>query len=252
MTIELAIGLFVLALVVGIYGSITGAGGGFLMVAGLVLLFDLSGAEAVGTSVITTVMIQITAAITYGRADKVDRRTAQWFILGSIPIAFFSAAVLASRIPERTFNLIIGVLLLALAVFVVFRPTLEAKETTPEPPHKPQLVALGSAMGVLSGAFGVGAGLVTVPAIRWLQKLPMHRAAATTTAIGAASGVAASIGHAIAGNPRWSYAPFVIAGAIVGGRVGSRSANRVPYKTVGYLLAGGLLVTGFPLLISGF
>ena len=241
-----------LAVLVGIYGSVTGAGGGFLMVAGLVLLFDLSGAEAVGTSVITTVCIQLVAAATYGKAGLIDRPTAQWFVLGSIPVAFLSAAVLASRIPEKTFNLIIGVLLLALAAFVIVRRSVEHDTATPEPPHKPQLVGLGSAMGVLSGAFGVGAGLVTVPAIRSLQKLSTHRAAATTTAIGAASGVAATIGHALAGNPRWTYAPFVIAGAIVGGRLGARSANRVAPKAVGILLAGGLLATGVPLLLNGF
>lgn len=251
MTIELALGLFILALVVGIYGSVTGAGGGFLMVAGLVLLFDLSGAEAVGTSVITTVFIQLSAGINYARAGAVDRPTATWFVLGSVPVAFISAAVLASRIPERAFNLIIGALLLALAAFVVFRPSPESNRTTPHPPHKPQLVGLGSAMGVLSGAFGVGAGLVTMPAIRWLQKLSTHGAAATTTAIGAASGVAASIGHAIADNPRWSFAPFVIAGAIAGGYAGSHSAHRLAPKTISFLLAGGLLATGVPLLANG-
>ncbi len=251
MTIELAIGLFLLALVVGLYGSITGAGGGFLMVAGLVLLFDLTGAEAVGTSVITTVVIQLVAAGTYARDDLIDRPTAQWFVLGSIPVAFLSASILANRIPDRAFNLIIGTLLLALAAFVILRRTVEHAPVSPEPPHKPQLVGLGSAMGVLSGAFGVGAGLVTVPAIRSLQKLTTHKAAATTTAIGAASGVAASIGHAVADNPRWSYAPFVVGGAIVGGRLGARSASRVPPQIVGVLLAGGLLATSVPLLFRG-
>ncbi len=250
MTIELAAGLFVLALVVGVYGSITGAGGGFLMVAGLVLVFDLSGAEAVGTSVITTVVIQLVAAGTYARDDLIDRPTAQWFVLGSIPVAFLSAAILANRIPERTFNLIIGVLLVGLAVFVLARRAHESGGHQSEPPRKSALVGLGSAMGVLSGAFGVGAGLVTVPAIRSLQKLSTHRAAATTTAIGAASGVAASIGHAVAGNPRWSYAPFVIAGAVFGGRLGARSANRVAPQLVGTLLAAGLLATGVPLLAA--
>ena len=38
-----------LAGVVGIYGSVIGAGGGFVLIPGLVLLFDLEGVEAVGT-----------------------------------------------------------------------------------------------------------------------------------------------------------------------------------------------------------
>ena len=142
MTIELAAGLFVLALVVGVYGSITGAGGGFLMVAGLVLVFDLSGAEAVGTSVITTVVIQLVAAGTYARDDLIDRPTAQWFVLGSIPVAFLSAAILANRIPERTFNLIIGVLLVGLAVFVLARRAHESGGGV-SPSHRENLRSSG-------------------------------------------------------------------------------------------------------------
>ena len=60
MDIQTAVGLFLLALAVGTYGSIIGAGGGFLMVSGLVLAFDLTGATAVGTSIVTTLAIQIT------------------------------------------------------------------------------------------------------------------------------------------------------------------------------------------------
>lgn len=245
----LALGLFLLALGVGIYGSIIGAGGGFVVVAGLVVLFDLSGAEAVGTSVITTLSIQLTSAITYDKAGMVDRPTAKWFTVGSIPVAFLSAALLASRIPQQTFNLLIGLLLLALAVFVILRPGLEATDAAPLAPQRPQLAAVGSAVGVLSGGFGVGAGLVTVPAIGTLQKLSTHRAAATTTAIGAASGVAASAGHVLADNPKWSYIPFLVAGAIIGARIGSTSAENISQRVVQLLLSGGLLATAVPLLV---
>ena len=249
MDVGLALGLFMLALGVGIYGTIIGAGGGFVMVAGLVLIFDLSGAEAVGTSVITTLFSQLTGAVTYDRAGIVDRPTVQWFATGSIPVAFLSAALLTKQIPERLFDLLIGALLLALAIFVVVRPGPEETTGAPLDPRKPELVGLGSMVGVLSGAFGVGAGLVTVPAVRALQKLSTHRAAATTTAIGAASGVAAAIGHVLARNPRWSFAPFVIAGAVIGGRIGSNSAGKLSQRTVGLLLAGGLFAAGAPLLI---
>ncbi|MFT7474238.1 MAG: putative membrane protein YfcA [Verrucomicrobiales bacterium] len=248
MDVGLALGLFILALGVGIYGTIIGAGGGFVMVAGLVLIFDLSGAEAVGTSVITTLFIQLTGAITYDRAGMIDRPTVRWFATGSIPVAFLSAALLANRIPERLFGLLIGALLLSLAVFVVVRPGPQDTTGAPLGPRKPQLVGLGSTIGVLSGAFGVGAGLLTVPAIRSLQKLSTHRAAATTTAIGAASSFAAALGHILAKNPRWSFAPFVIAGAIIGGRIGSNSAGKLSQRTVGVLLAGGLFAAGAPLL----
>jgi uncharacterized membrane protein YfcA len=244
-----AVGLFFLAFAVGTYGSIIGAGGGFLMVSGLVLIFDLSGATAVGTSVLTTLVIQATGAYTYTKKGLVDRPSAMWFALGSIPISLLSAVFLADQIPEETFELIIGVMLLVLAAFVVFVPSVDAPDGTTVEPHRATLTASGGAIGILSGAFGVGAGLVTVPLLRSMQRLPAHRAAATTTLIGTLSGAAAALGHTLAGNPRWNHLPFLLLGAVVGGRLGSTSAGRLSARTVLLLLAGGLLGAGVPLVL---
>ena len=241
-----------LAFSVGVYGSIIGAGGGFLMVSGLVLLFDLSGATAVGTSLITTLFIQAVGAYTYDRKGMVDRETARWFVVGSVPSAFLSAAWLASRIPQRAFDLIIGILMIGLAAFVVFVPSPVVADGERVPPRRKLLMSSGAGIGVLSGALGIGAGLVTVPLIGWAQRLSAHRAAATTTLIGATSGLAGTIGHTLAGNPRWTFAPFVIAGAVIGGRAGALNASRLSQRTVLVLLASGLVIAGVPLLVRGF
>ena len=246
-----AIGLFALALGVGVYGSIIGAGGGFLVVAGLVLVFDLSGAEAVGTSVVTTLAIQATGAYTYTKQGVVERPVALWFVLGSMPVALFSAMFVADRVPEATFELIIGVLLLVLAVFVVSVRRPELPDGSTVEPKRLALVGSGSVIGVLSGALGVGAGLVTVPLLGWLQRLPAHRAAATTTLIGSLSGLAAAVGHTVVGNPRWSFLPFMLSGAILGGRIGSSGAPRLRARTVLGLLATGLVAAGAPLVLAG-
>ncbi len=251
MDVETAVGLFLLAFAVGVYGSIIGAGGGFLVVAGLVLVFDLSGATAVGTSVVTTLAIQVTGAYTYTRKGVVDRSVALWFALGSMPVALLSAVFVADRIPEATFELVIGVMLLVLAVFVVFVRRPELPGEPPLDPKRAALVGTGSVIGVLSGALGVGSGLITVPLLGWLQRLPAHRAAATTTLIGSLSGLAAATGHTIAGNPRWNYLPFLLTGAVLGGRIGSSSAGRLSARTVLSLLAGGLVVAGLPLVVAG-
>lgn len=250
MDVQTAVGLFLLALAVGVYGSIIGAGGGFLVVAGLVLVFDLRGATAVGTSVVTTLAIQVTGAYTYSKQGLVERPVALWFVLGSMPIALLSAMFVADRVPEDTFELIIGAMLLALAVFVVLVRRPQLPEGSTVEPKRATLVASGSVIGVLSGALGVGAGLVTVPLLGWLQRLSAHRAAATTTLIGSLSGLAAATGHAIVGNPRWSFLPFLLTGAVLGGRVGSTSAGRLSARTVLGLLAGGLVIAGLPLVIG--
>ena len=252
MDLQTAVGLFLLALAVGVYGSIIGAGGGFLVVAGLVLVFDLGGATAVGTSVVTTFAIQVTGAYTYTKKGMVERPVALWFVIGSMPVALFTAIFVADRVPEDTFELIIGVLLLALAAFVVLVRRPELPEGSRIEPKRVALVGSGSVIGVLSGALGVGAGLVTVPLLGWLQRLAAHRAAATTTLIGSLSGFAAAVGHTVVGNPRWSFLPFLVIGAVLGGRLGSSSAGRLRAGTVLGLLAGGLVVAGLPLVVGSW
>lgn len=244
-----AIGMFLLAFGVGVYGSVIGAGGGFVMVAGLVIVFDLSGATAVGTSVVTTAAIQATGAYTYSKKGLVDRPTALWFVLGSVPVALLSAIFLADRIPEDTFEALIGLLMLALAVFVVFVRRRDAPDGTTLAPRRAALTASGSVIGILSGGFGVGAGLVAVPLFGRLQRLSAHRAAATTTLAGAFSGVAASIGHAVADNPKWTAVPFTMVGAVLGGRIGSSNAGRLSARTILVLLASGLIAAGLPLVV---
>jgi uncharacterized membrane protein YfcA len=249
MDLATALGLVLMAISIGVYGSIIGAGGGFLAVAGLIVIFDLSGSTAVGTAVITTLFIHVASALNYNRKGLVDRPTAAWFSLGSMPVAFLSAAFLANRIPQRTFEFLIGCLLLALAVFVLVRPTAEGLVKGHLAPRHKLLLGSGSALGVLSGAFGVGSGLITVPLLGWVQKLHTHRATATTSAIGALSGLSAASGHVIARNPRWSFLPYLMAGAVIGGRIGSNSAERLSSSTVRALIAGGLMATGVPVLI---
>ena len=241
------LGLFLLALAVGVYGSIIGAGGGFLVVSGLIVFFDMKGAVAVGTSSVTTFAIQSVGAYTYDRKGVVDRPTASWFVLASMPAALFSAAFLASRIPQRAFEMLVGVLLLTLAAFVILIPSPASTTGADLVPRRPQLLGAGAAMGTLSGALGVGSGLIIVPLLSWVQKLSTHRAAATTSLIGAFSGAAAVAGHTIAGNPVWAATPFLVAGAVIGGRTGATMAGRLSRRTVLLLLSSGLTGAGLPL-----
>lgn len=250
MDLGTAIGLLALALVVGTYGTIIGAGGGFVMIPGLVLLFDLEGANAVGTGAVALMVIGLTGAAAYDRSGLVARPVAGWFALGSVPCALLAGWLLANRIDSRAFNGILGVLLLGLAALVVFGPALHRPDGPEQPPRQVGLWTSGSLVGVTSGTFAVGGGLITLPILARLQNLPPHRAAATTAATAMASSAAASVGHTIAGNVDWASAAVLIVGAFAGSTAGARLAGRLAPATVLALLAAGLCGAGVPLLVS--
>jgi uncharacterized membrane protein YfcA len=250
MDVGTAIGLLALAFLVGTYGTIIGAGGGFLLIPALVLIFDLQGANAVGTGAVALMIIGITGAFSYNRQGLVARPVAGWFTLGSVPLALLSGWLLANRIDSRAFTGILGVLLLALAAFVVFGPAM-AQSSGPElAPKRRALAAAGSAVGITSGTFAVGGGLITVPLLARMQRLGPHRATATTSATAMASSAAASLGHTIAGNVEWTKAGVLVIGAFVGSSLGARLAGRLSQGAVLVLLAGGLLVAGIPLMVD--
>ncbi len=241
--------LLLFAALVGIYGSVIGAGGGFVLIPGLVLLFDLEGVEAVGTGAVALAAIGVGGARTYDRKGLVDRRAALWFAAGSIPSALLFAAVVADRIDSSVFVDLLGLLLLTLAVFVVAMPTTFDEHGERALHSLRALPAGGVVVGFLGGTFAVGGGLVTLPFLARLCRLEPHRAAATTAATAMLSSLASSTGHAIVGNVRWSYAVILVIGAGLGSTFGASRAGRLRPRTVLLLVAGGLVATGVPLLV---
>ena len=251
MDLTTALGLLALAVVVGVYGTIIGAGGGFVLIPGLILLFDLEGAEAVGTGTIALAMIGLTGALTYDRSGLVARPVAGWFALGSVPLALVSSWFLADRIDSGVFVSVLGFLLLGLAVFVVVTPpVVEPIGATGVAARPAPLAAGGAVVGVTSGTFAVGGGLLTVPYISRVQHLGPHRAAATTATTAMASSLAASLGHSIAGNVVWSNAALLVVGAFIGSSSGARTAGRLLPTTVRGVWAAGLFGAAGPLLFD--
>lgn len=250
MDVATVAGLLALAFVVGVYGTIIGAGGGFVLIPGLVLLFDLQGATAVGTGAIALTVIGATGAISYDRKGLVARSPAGWFAVGSVPVALLSAWLLSNRIDNEIFIGVLGFVLLALSAFVVFGRTMTESRGDERPPVRSRLIGSGAAVGVVSGTFAVGGGLLTVPALSRLQNLAPHRAAATTAATSMAGGIASSFGHTLAGNVEWGRALVLVVGAFVGSAIGARISGRLSARVVLVLLAGGLIAAGVPLVID--
>ena len=264
------LGLLALSGVVGVYGTIIGAGGGFLVVPALLVLFDLEPTQAVGTTVATMLIIHIAGAWAYDRDGLVNRPVAVWYVVISMPVALLSSWLLIGRLDRDFLVSAIGVIMVILAVFVLGRPLLlRALRTSIDSqppggsdiasdadigdeldPRRPWLMSGGAVAGFLVGTFGVGPGLLTVPFLGQVQRMTIHRAAATTAAAGIGYGFAAAIGHSLAGNIKWLFLPPLIVGAVAGSLAGARLAGKLSERLVMSLLAAGLLGAGLPLLLG--
>jgi uncharacterized membrane protein YfcA len=86
-------------------------------------------------------------------------------------------------------------------------------------------LALGLAAGVLSGFFGIGGGIIIIPALIYFFGLSQHQAQGTTLALMVPPiGILAAWTYYKHGYVNLSIAAFVCLGFVVGGLLGSKVA----------------------------
>lgn len=90
------------------------------------------------------------------------------------------------------------------------------------------LIILGLAAGALSGLLGVGGGIIIVPVLNQVFKVPMNVAVGTSLAIIIPTAVVGSLTHYAKGNLQLSLALPVMLGTMAGGFVGARLVGLVP------------------------
>jgi uncharacterized protein len=105
-----------------------------------------------------------------------------------------------------------------------------------------RLVAIGFAAGIFSALFGVGGGVVAVPLLVLLQRLPTRVATATSLGAIAITAAAGAVVYAMRGDVHFGYAALIGVPATVGALGGTFLQQRVTTRTLSYgfsaLLAG--------------
>lgn len=105
------------------------------------------------------------------------------------------------------------------------------------------LVSCG--VGVMSGMFGVGGGVILVPLLVLLFAFDQHTAQGTSLmALVPPTGLLAFINYARVGEVNWLVGSLVMPGVFLGAVFGSRLAQRLPSKKMTQACAALLLLLG--------
>lgn len=112
------------------------------------------------------------------------------------------------------------------------------------------VVLVGVLAGVTSGLFGVGGGIVIVPALVMLAAFPHKLATGTSLTAIVPISSAAVIGYATGGEVDWAAALCVSAGAIVGAVVGTRLLVSLPTRVLQIVFAVTMILTAVRLLFD--
>jgi uncharacterized membrane protein YfcA len=104
------------------------------------------------------------------------------------------------------------------------------------------LLTVGLIAGMMSGLFGVGGGIVTVPLLILIFGFPAHIAIGTSVITIVPTALMASVRHAQLSHVNFKVAGVIAAGAVLGALIG---ASLTPYLDAVWLKRGfGLLLIG--------
>lgn len=259
------IGIFI-----GVFGTIIGVAGGFLLVPILFFLYP-EETPATITSITLTVAFfnAFSGSIAYGRLKRIDYRSGLLFSGVAIPGAVLGAYII-EFLSRGVFQYVFGALLIVVSAYLLLRP--EKKITAdfllkwPSGRHitdkqgnsysysfnLPLALAIALVVGIISGLLGIGGGIIHVPAMTQLFFFPIHIATATSHFVVAISTFAAIITHIIAGTFSSDIGRVAVlsAGAVIGAQFGARVSQRVKGSLIVRLLAIGLAIVALRLLIA--
>lgn len=236
----------------------------------------ITPAQATATSLAVVFFNAVSGSVSYLRQGRVDVRTAIIFGITTFPGAIIGTFV-SRYFANRPFYIAFGLLLIAIAVFLNVRP--DPKQATYEPLKPGEVrtlpwgwvarvieersgethayafnmaggIALSFAIGFLSSIFGIGGGIIHVPAMVFLFNFPAHIATATAIlALLLSSGVA-TVSNVLQGNVRWLIMLGLTLGVIPGAQIGATLSKRVGGKGILRALSFALALAGVRLLFK--
>jgi uncharacterized membrane protein YfcA len=260
-------------------------GGGFVMIPLMTSVLKLSQHQAHGTSLFAVAATGLSGAISYG--DDVRYETAMAVAICGM-LSARAGARLTQTMSDRALKRALGVLMLAMAPIVPLKayftqqqptsvegiqedevtsaaqlvsskpqeasPSTTTSSTTHDtfspPMHLLLPCGIGLCSGFLAGVFGVGGGVIVVPALTLATSMSHHQALATSLAAMCLPAAVGTYTHAAAGNVAWRVAPVLSLGAFAGAYVGGKLAKHTDEMTLRWGFSGLLAMMGLRTLVK--
>ena len=252
-----------LGFAVGLYGTLIGAGGGFVLVPVLLLMMkDVPPATVTSMSLAVVFFNAYSGTLAYIRMKRIDYFAALLFVLAGLPGAVLGP-MLAHEIPRAGFEPVFGVLMLAAGAWLAWRPLGEVVGAPAAAPasdvsqpafqnghFNTALGAIGSAyIGFVSTLLGIGGGVIQVPFLVRVLRFPPHVATATSQLVLAVLALVATLSHFALGafGTGLEHTMVLAVGVMMGAPVGALLSTRVRGSMLVRLLSLALCAVGLRL-----
>ncbi|MFA6957859.1 MAG: sulfite exporter TauE/SafE family protein [Thermoanaerobaculia bacterium] len=261
----------------GLIGAMFGVGGGILIVPALAVGLGVPMHTAIVTSLLCVIATSSAAASKNMRSGAANVRLAMMLepctVLGAIAGGFA-----AGFLPGSTLMKIFGVTIIAMSYPMMrgvpdeempdgangddaaarFRlpgsyfDAAAKSEVSYETRRIPALVGISTFAGILSGLLGVGGGILKVPAMTILGRVPMKAAAATSNLMIGITAVASAVIYYGRGDVAPGLAAACVTGVFVGSRTGVHVAGKIHGHSLRYGFGVFMILMGAQLLLKAY
>ena len=249
----------------GLMGGLLGIGGSVVMIPIIVHVVGRDQHFAQGAAMLVNVFVAIPAALRHHKGGRVRKELVQWFAPTTVLFILFGVWLSNQFEDPKQLGLVFGVFMLAEVVNTlvkVIRPPDDqssGQETTDQV-RFPAVATVGALTGVAAGLLGIGGGVVSVPLMTTVAKVPLRLAIATSSAamilsapLGAyrkvwtlpeMSDVEGPITAAI------TTAAYMAVGAVAGARTGAGLTGKVPIRWIRAVFAALLAWVSWRFLVG--
>jgi uncharacterized protein len=257
----------------GAFGTLIGAGGGFVLMPILLLLYrDSSPVLLTSISLAVIFFNALSGTLAYARMRRIDYKSGLLFLTATLP-GSIAGALTTSWMPRWLFDFLFGLLLIAAAVFLLLKKETAVKSEIPGKwtSHIQLTEADGTshrysysrlkgfiislAVGYVSTLLGIGGGIIHVPVMVYMLHFPVHIATATSHFVLAGMSLTGSMVHLFSGVFAQGGARRILclsAGVILGAQLGALLAGKVGGHWIIRGLAFALGIVGIRILLLAF
>jgi uncharacterized membrane protein YfcA len=249
-----------IGLAAGILGGLLGIGGSIVMIPLLALVFhDATGSMQQlfqASAMAVNVIVSAPAALMHRKAGTV-RMDVVRVMLPAVVITIILGVLVSNNTSGMLLRRMFAVFLLYVSTINIIKIFRKIKELhgVPDRATPLRVGSIGSLMGFVAGLLGIGGGVLAVPLMQTVARLPLRQCIGTSSAIMAiASIVGATFKIGTLGSvENGQFAPLdalLIAAiltptAFIGGWFGATLTHRLPLEWVRCVFAAALLVAAW-------
>ena len=217
-------------------------------------MFHFTPQYAVGTSLAVVFANAVSGTLAYVRQKKVYYDAAIRFALATLPGAVLGSYT-AHYFTNRVFFISFGLLLMSIAGLLHWRTRHELGSAKghgdfPVNYDRGLGISISVVVGFLSSTFGIGGGIIHVPAMIGLLGFTPHVATATSHFVLAISACIGVVSHFLLGNILLMPALIVGSGAAIGAQLGAHLSPKTKPRSISRLLCVALFVLGLKMILS--